>query len=131
MEVKRLIISLLVIVSPLAVAAEQGEESALPRSIAGISAEVENIRARNSRPSAEPQAIPAKEIDQGSETQPSIMKAVQALGACLGIFFIVIYLMKRFSGAQGKVQSRRIRVIERTAISSKAALILVELEGRT
>lgn len=59
------------------------------------------------------------------------MRMVKALGICLGLFFIGVYLYKRFAHKAVIIPSRRMRVIDRVSVAAKTTLVLVEVEGRT
>lgn len=73
---------------------------------------------------------PAKVIDPSIDA-PSGMRVVQGLFICAAVFFIGIHLYRKYVlREQGAITKRQIKVIERTAITPKTALVLVEFEGK-
>lgn len=70
-----------------------------------------------------------------AEDQPSmaglVFKIVQALGICLGMLMVGVYAFKRYAPGIAQSASRRLKVKERLALTSKTSLLLVELDGRS
>ncbi|MDZ4785052.1 MAG: flagellar biosynthetic protein FliO [bacterium] len=71
-----------------------------------------------------------KEASTGS----SILRMIEGLVLVAGIFLVGVHLYKKFvlkdKSLPNKFRGRRIKIIERTPISSKASLLLVEIEGK-
>ena len=64
------------------------------------------------------------------QSTPGAFSMAKGLLLVLGVFFIGVYFFKRFNGVTATGQKRRMRVLERIPISSKAALVLVEVGGQ-
>lgn len=90
--------------------------------LAGIQAAQESFR--------NGQNTPSKVVDPGLNA-PSGMRVVQGLFICAAVFFIGIHLYRKYVlREQGAITKRQIKIIERTAITPKTALVLVEFEGK-
>lgn len=61
----------------------------------------------------------------------SIVPMFQGLALCLAIFFIGLHIYKRWVKPQNGVGQRRIRLLERVALSGKSSLVLAEVDGRS
>lgn len=56
-------------------------------------------------------------------------RMLKALGICLGVFFIIIALVKKVGKPQLR-QGGRIKVLETISLGSKSTVALLEIEGR-
>ena len=64
------------------------------------------------------------------EPSTGVMPMLQGLGLSLGVFFIAVYFLKRYKMPGQGTARRKLRVIERLPISSKTAVMLVEVGGQ-
>lgn len=64
------------------------------------------------------------------DSGPGFVTWIQALAFCGLVAFGGVYLTRRYGKQSGNASARRLRLIERTALSSKTSLVLVELDGR-
>lgn len=56
---------------------------------------------------------------------------LQGLTLCLGVFFIGLYIFKKFYARTGITNTpRRMRIKERLSVGPKTALLVVEIDGR-
>lgn len=59
------------------------------------------------------------------------LRMIQGLLLCGGVFFIGIFLYRKMTGQKITLRSaRRLAIVERCALSSKASLLLCKLDGR-
>lgn len=65
-----------------------------------------------------------------SQTGISILNLMEGLGYCLAVFFLGIYLYKRFVLRQSGPIKRHMQIVERLQLTTKSSLVLVEIEGR-
>ena len=67
--------------------------------------------------------------------EPSLSGAgtsmVKSLVLCIGIFLVGAALYKRFALKNGTTVGRRIKIVERTPLSSRTFLSIVEVDGKT
>lgn len=69
-----------------------------------------------------------------NEEAPSskLMRLVQGLGVCLSIFFLGIYLYKRYvMPVHNSSAIKQLKVLERLAVTHKTQLVLVQLGSET
>ncbi len=71
-----------------------------------------------------------------SETETSVagagMRMIQALALCVGALLVGLHLFKKYNKTAGRAPSgRKMRVIERIAVSAKTSLVMLDVEGRT
>ena len=59
------------------------------------------------------------------------MSMVKSLVLCIGIFLVGVALYKKFAMKGGTSSGRRIQILERTQLSSRTFLSLVEIDGKT
>jgi|GEM_PF-4373423 len=70
------------------------------------------------------------ENESMDRSSPSLMKGFQGLVLTLGVFFILIFVLKKLKGRIIDTGERKIKVIERTALTSKTSLLRVEINGQ-
>jgi flagellar biogenesis protein FliO len=68
--------------------------------------------------------------DNGMSMFSSGIRMIGGLCFCLGIFALVVRLMRRFSGVGGTAHRRRIEVREKMTLSSKASIFLIAVDNR-
>jgi flagellar biogenesis protein FliO len=61
----------------------------------------------------------------------SPMRSFEALAICLGVFLIGVHFLKRFNKNVVPGNSKRMKVIERMALSQKTALVLAQVDGKS
>ncbi len=60
----------------------------------------------------------------------SFLKMLEALGLVAGVFLIAMHFYKKYAAKAEVKSGKKIRIIERTSITAKSALIMAEVEGR-
>lgn len=60
-----------------------------------------------------------------------VFKMVQALGLCIGVLLVGAFVIRKINPQLVKSASRKIKIIERTAVSPRTALVLAELDGKS
>ena len=94
---------------------------------------LEKTRAIMAENSSTKSAAPAQpwRTDEPSSLAGAGGGMVKSLLLCIGIFLVGAALYKKFAIKGGAVSGRRIRVIERSPLSSRTFLSLVEVDGKT
>jgi len=71
-----------------------------------------------------------EERESMQRSDPSLIKGFQGLALTLGVFCILIFVMKKIKGSIGDSGERRIQILERTPLTSKTSLLRVQINGR-
>lgn len=93
------------------------------------SKKLENLKSMTRESQGAPAWIEEK---KETEEEPSVTagKMFQGLALCMGLFFVVVAILKRAKGA-GYIQAeQRLEVIERIALTQKTSLVLTKLDHR-
>lgn len=111
---------------PLIAAEKQAEASNLHSALANIFA------GRATQSSTANQKAPLGQgWENGNSAAPSGFNVLEGLALCCGLFFIMLYALKRLNRGKLGAGTRRMKVLERLALSSKTALLMVEVDGRS
>lgn len=67
-----------------------------------------------------------------TEDQPNALTMLKGLAICIGVFLIGISVIQRLKNKTNikNNSNRRLKILEKIAVSNKTALILAELDGR-
>jgi flagellar biogenesis protein FliO len=103
---------------------ESAQESATMKSVSGILAK------RRGDATAEKKSLSLLDDVETPERPPVASRMFQGLALCLGVFFIGSWVVKRYGPQAGTATNRRIRVVERTTLTPKTALCLIEVDGK-
>lgn len=112
---------------PAASALKQERPLAMQDALANI------LVARRNEPAGEAARAPAGDQAGAPLTRPAgpgIVNLLAGLALCCGVFFVMLYVLKRCDRARVGFGSRSMKVVERLPLSSKTALLIVEVEGR-
>jgi len=97
-------------------------------------ARTRELLSANNAQSALRQADPRSSIapPPDSEESSPLVKMLQGLAFCVGIFLIGSWAFRRFAPKRfvASPSGRRMKIVERLAISNRASLALVEIDGR-
>ena len=69
--------------------------------------------------------------DIGGDIALTGVRVLEGLLLCLGVLALGVYIAKRFGFKPAGGAARKIKLIERTPLSSRTALVLAEIEGKT
>ena len=77
---------------------------------------------------------PASRIPKPSEAEGSgaIVMMLQGLAFCVGIFLIGSWIFKRYAPRRfvASASGRRMKIVERLAVTSRSSIALIEVDGR-
>ncbi len=68
--------------------------------------------------------------EEKTSTSQVGFKMLEGLGICLGIFLVGVHFYKRYALKGQAATIRRLQVIEKLPVSSKAAVLLIQAEGK-
>ena len=71
-----------------------------------------------------------KNIPEESPLSSNGVRMIAGLALCVGVFLIGAWLVRRASGKIKPMNTRSMRVVERMPVTSKTALMLIEVDGR-
>jgi flagellar biogenesis protein FliO len=103
------------------------EMSDTMKSVSGILAQRRSEAAAKPKVDGPPSFL--TDIDRPEEPAAA-GRMFQGLALCLGVFFIGSWIARRFGGGAKMVGERRIKILERAALTQKSAICLVEVDGR-